>query len=72
MKTYMVYSAKPGETWAPNFKLSNTVRARGPLDAARRYLGKEFRRLAVCRFTNGAADFIFDRSMPQRLHVENL
>jgi hypothetical protein len=61
MKTYLVYSAKPGETWMPNWELVNTVKARGPLDAARRYLKTEFRRLAVCRFTNGVADFIFSR-----------
>jgi hypothetical protein len=62
MKTYTVYSAAPGETWLLNWNPVTTIKARGPLDAAIRYLGAgNFRRLAICRFTNDVCDFIFSR-----------
>jgi len=61
MKTFAIFSAPTGKVLSPDqWKEIGTLRARNPMDAAKRYFSHGFfRRQAECRFTNGESDFIF-------------
>jgi len=59
LKTYRVFTARAGETDMTKWSETGQIQARSPLAAARRQL-REFKRVAVCRFTKGETDYIFD------------
>lgn len=60
LKTYRVFTVAAGETDMTKWQECESIQARSPLSAARQQLG-QFKRLAVCRFNQGAWDYIFER-----------